>query len=212
MPTAREYLVIRALTNPREWNDVQRTMMQHARNVHLRSALVLVILLSLLGVVGLQFWRERQAKDMVETLVRAHISEVPKAIHHLSGYRRWADPRLRGILNGKPEPGLTREEAERRKLHASLALLPVDPGQLGSLCDHLLKLDDNDIDAFPTLCAACRPSRRSRESALEGARGPVEDFPGTISSGPGPGRIHQARRGRSGHGLAVGKIVGIRRR
>jgi len=153
MPTAREYLVIRALTNPREWNDVQRSMMHHARNVHLRRVAALLVTLPVLGLVGLQIWGEQHAKDMVGTLASAHISEVPKAIHQLSGYRRWADPLLREILTAEPEPGVTDEEAERRKLHAALALLPVDRGQLGYLRNRMLELKERDINSFPTLCA-----------------------------------------------------------
>jgi formylglycine-generating enzyme required for sulfatase activity len=159
MPSPREYLVIRVLTNPREWNDVQRSMMHHARNVYLRGTVVSLVVFAVLGLVGLGFWSRRHVEEMVGTLASAHISEVPKAVHRLSPYRRWADPLLRDLLAAKPEPGNTAEaaerrmEVERRKLNAALALLPVDPGQLGFLRDRLLALDETDLDAFPTLCA-----------------------------------------------------------
>ncbi len=164
MPTAREYLVIWALTNPREWNDIQRSMMLHARNVHLRKAVGILGVLIVLGLVGLRFWSDRHAEDMVESLESADIDEVPAAIDRLSGYRRRADPLLRGILTTAPGPEVSTEASERRKLHAALALLPVDRGQLDYLRDRLLK--DDDIQAFPTLCRQLKDHRRELLDSL----------------------------------------------
>ena len=89
---------------------------------------------------------------MVGTLASADIREVPGAIQKLSGDRRWADPLLLKIVTANPEPNRTPEATELRnkRSFARVALLPVDPSQLGCLRDRLL--NDRDINAFPTLC------------------------------------------------------------
>ena len=51
--------VIRMRTNPRDWAEGQRRMMQHARNVHLRHAVVLLIALPAIGLAGLYLWGRR---------------------------------------------------------------------------------------------------------------------------------------------------------
>ena len=71
------------------------------------------------------------AAGLVKQLLAAKIDKVPPIIQEIEGYRLWADP-------------LLREENDRaavgspQKLHASLALLPVDPGQTTYLYDRLL--------------------------------------------------------------------------
>jgi eukaryotic-like serine/threonine-protein kinase len=146
IPTAREYVVIRALTRPREWNDDQRVMMHHARNVYLRKVLVLQIALLVLGVIGVGFLGASYAEATVGTLIRAHIREVPDVIQKLSGYHRWADPIL---LKYRTDPEDS-ERADQRKLRAALALLSVEPSQLSFLREYLL--DRAGIDEVPILC------------------------------------------------------------
>ena len=71
------------------------------------------------------------AAGLVKQLLAAKIDKVPPIIREIEGYRLWADPLLREE-NDRAEVG------SPQKLHASLALLPVDPGQTTYLYDRLL--------------------------------------------------------------------------
>ena len=78
------------------------------------------------------------AAGLVRQLLAAKIDKVPPIIREMEDYRLWADP-------------LLREENDRagvgspQKLHASLALLPVDPGQAAYLYDRLLDADPHEV-------------------------------------------------------------------
>jgi formylglycine-generating enzyme required for sulfatase activity len=72
-----------------------------------------------------------RADHLVQQLVSADIGKVDGIIDELAHCRRWADPKLRALV---AEPG-----PPKAKLHASLALLPVDPGQVAYLEEQLLE-------------------------------------------------------------------------
>src|SRR5207244_3211579 len=94
-------------------------------------ALVTLILLTVTGVSGAVTLASLRASALVDTLADADINSVPRIIKDLAPYRRWAEPLL---------VSLTADNAERgRRLRASLALLPSDPGQLEYLYSELLK-------------------------------------------------------------------------
>ena len=63
-------------------------------------------------------------------------------------YRRWADPALKTLM-GAPT-------TRRQKLHASLALLPVDSSQLPFLEKHLLDATPAEL---PVIRDALKPHR-----------------------------------------------------
>ena len=64
-------------------------------------------------------------------------------------YRRWVDPSLRSELE-------KRSDDSRQKLHASLALLPVDASQVDYLFNRLLKATPSEL---PVLRDALKPHR-----------------------------------------------------
>ena len=67
----------------------------------------------------------------------------------MRGYRRWVDPSLRSELEKS-------SDGSRQKLHASLALLPVDATQVDYLFDRLLKATPSEL---PVLRDALKPHR-----------------------------------------------------
>ena len=91
------------------------------------------------------------AAGLVKQLLAAKIDKVPPIIQEIEGYRLWADP-------------LLREENDRaavgspQKLHASLALLPVDPGQTTYLYDRLLDAEAEPHEA-PVIADALAPHK-----------------------------------------------------
>ena len=72
-----------------------------------------------------------RAEGLVHSLMNADTAQVPVLVQELGNYRRWADP----LLHQSFEKA-TNGSAE--KLHAALALVPVDAGRVAYLRDQLL--------------------------------------------------------------------------
>lgn len=156
LPSWWENLSIRLLTDTRKWTDPQRKMMGKAGRVHgIRSAIVAVLLagFTLAGISVRHAVLEQRsrtqaqiqekenttrAEGLVASLLSADTPQVPAIISDLQAYRDWADPLLREE-HGKAA------ESSRQKLHASLALLPVNPGQVDYLYSRLLDAQPNEV-------------------------------------------------------------------
>jgi formylglycine-generating enzyme required for sulfatase activity len=149
LPSVPEWASIRALTRPKDWTDPERRMMRRAGRFHGLRASGLVILLALTTWAGIEVYGNLRAAGLVESLQAAGTTDVPSIIKGLSGYRRWADPRLCRLLSESGESG-------RERLHASLALLPVDPSQADYLGRRLLGIAPAEL---PVLRAALAPHR-----------------------------------------------------
>ena len=129
------------------------------------AALLGVAVLILAALVGSGLWHQRQmrqtrqatrAADLVRALASAQTPEVPRLIDEIEACRAWADPLLRQELTVAPVDC-------KRRLHASLALLPVDPGQVPALRQRLLAAQPDEVEV---LCAALRPHRGRLTRAL----------------------------------------------
>jgi formylglycine-generating enzyme required for sulfatase activity len=149
LPSALEWANIRALTRPRDWTDPERRMMRRAGRFHGLRALGLAILTALATWAGIEGYGNLRASGRVESLRSAGTNDVPPLIRQLDGYRRWADPRLRRMLRDS-------DESSRDRLHASLALLPVDPSQADYLGRRLLGVAPAEL---PVLRDALAPHR-----------------------------------------------------
>jgi serine/threonine protein kinase/formylglycine-generating enzyme required for sulfatase activity len=137
LPSMWEFLNIRFLTDRRNWTAPQRKMMGKAGRVHgIRSSVIAAVLvvLGLSGVaVSRQIEEKRQADyaaSLVAQIIAADIIEVPSIVQKLDGYRRWADPLLW-------QEDAQAAQGSNRKLHLSLALLPVDNSKIAELRDKL---------------------------------------------------------------------------
>lgn len=138
LPSLREYLSIRLLTDKTRWNGTQRKMMREAGRVHaVRSGLVTVLLL-IVALTGVSIRTAvvnqqniTRAEGLVAGLLKADIAQIPAIIAEIEPYREWADPLLRQE-NDKAAAN------SRQKLHTSLALLPVDATQVKFLYNRLL--------------------------------------------------------------------------
>ncbi len=81
-----------------------------------------------------------QARVLRDRLLESTTAETPAVVKDMAPYRRWADPLLREAY--------TQAEASgdgRKQLHASLALVPVDAGQVDYLTERLLKGDPSEV-------------------------------------------------------------------
>ncbi len=149
LPSVLEWANIRALTRPKDWTDPERRMMRRAGRYHGLRAFGLTVLLGLTTWAGIEVYGNLRAAGLVESLQAAGTTDVPAIIKGLSGYRRWADWRLRRML---VDPAAS----DRDCLHASLALLPVDPAQADYLGKRLLGVAPAEL---PVLRVALAPHR-----------------------------------------------------
>src|SRR5262249_28278339 len=79
-----------------------------------------------------------RAAGMVQGLVSADTSQVPALVAQMAEYRKWTDPLLREEFDQAAA-------GSRQKLHASLALLPVDAAQVEYLHQRLLDAEPGEI-------------------------------------------------------------------
>jgi eukaryotic-like serine/threonine-protein kinase len=156
LPSMRQWLSVHWLTTKNSWTPLQRKMMRRANRYHTLQGIALGLILAVLTITGLaiqdQIEEQKRAHQAAERTIReqseeqrkathatglvqrvldAETAQVPGIIGEISEYRRWADPLLREEY-GKAAVN------SRQKLHASLALLPVDSGQVNYLYGRLL--------------------------------------------------------------------------
>ena len=145
LPSPGQWLGIRRQTSSTEWTPAERKMMRAAARHHGLRAAALAVCLAIVCGAGLAFWSHAaeqrnatHAAGLVQQLDTADIAHVPTVVAELADYRRWADPLLRQSFDKA-------ESDSHEKLHASLALLPVDPSQANFLCDRLLDADPHEV-------------------------------------------------------------------
>ena len=151
LPSVWEWATIRTLTRAKDWTDTQRRMMRRAGRLHGLHLLAAVAGIALLGWCGLEWYGNLRAWTLIDSLMMADTSRVPAIIKQVSRYRRWADSRLKSLVKSA-------DDSSQVKLHASLALLPVDPTQVEYLEARLLKPAQGEL---PVLLDELRPHRSS---------------------------------------------------
>ena len=156
LPSGLEWANIRLLTKKKDWNEPQRKMMRRAGRVYgVRVVLTLALLAG--GVIAgiavrrhvIENQQATQAAGLVQRALDADTPQVPEIVEAMRDYRRWVDPLLRTELE-KASNG------SRQKLHASLALLPVDATQVDYLLNRLLVATPSEL---PVLRDALKPQR-----------------------------------------------------
>jgi len=138
LPAWWEWANIRLFTRKRDWTAPQRKMMRTARRYHVTRGLILTVLLALLGWSGWELDGRFQADSLRGRLLNAPTDEdALNIVQEIGPYRRWLDPLL---LEAYAEA-----VSSKYQLHASLALLPVDPGQADYLYDRLLRAPAQEV-------------------------------------------------------------------
>ena len=152
LPSSLEWANIRVLTKKKDWTEPQRKMMKRAGRIHGLRTLGVAALIALLTWGGIEGYGTLRSSYLVDSLRTASTTDVPGIVRQLDGYRRWANPRLQPLAQ-------IADESSREKLHASLALLPVDSSQLPFLEKRLL-------DATPTELLVIRYALKPHRSTL----------------------------------------------
>ena len=138
LPAWWEWLNIRLLTRKKDWSPSQKKMMRKVGRYHGVRGLSLLLVLSLLGWGGYEIHGRLRAESLVEAVVTAETGDVPHLVEQLPHYRRWADPLFLRYAQEAPEDS-------KEHLHASLALLPVDDGQVEYLYQRLLTAEPAEL-------------------------------------------------------------------
>jgi len=140
LPSLPQWLGVRWWTRRTDWSPSQARMMRAAARYHaVRGAAVALVVLA----VALGSWEgygRLKAQTLRDRLLESTTADAPAVVKEMAPYRRWADPLLRDALARAEQAG-----DPRRRLHASLALLPVDPGQVGYLYDRLLTAEPAEL-------------------------------------------------------------------
>jgi eukaryotic-like serine/threonine-protein kinase len=144
LPSVAEWVSIRTLSRMKDWTEPQRRMMRRAGRVYGLRAFGAVVLLALLSWGGIELYGNFRASSIVESLLTASTSDVPSIVKQIPAYRRWANPRLRSLVQGA-------DDSSRVKLNASLALIPVDDSQLAFLETQLHHAEPDEV---PVLVSA----------------------------------------------------------
>jgi formylglycine-generating enzyme required for sulfatase activity len=138
LPSGPEWLSILLFTRRRDWTPLQRRMMRAATR---RYALLLTGVVALILLCAWGAWEGydyQRAATLVRVLQSADTAGTAETIRELAKHRRWADPMLRRVA-AESDPD------SRERLHAALALLPSDPGQVDYLVDRLLRADPREL-------------------------------------------------------------------
>jgi formylglycine-generating enzyme required for sulfatase activity len=97
-----------------------------------------LLLLAVATVTGFAIRNATHAAGLVQAILNANTTEAPAIIENMAAYRQWTDPLLRAENHNAAD-------GSRPKLHISLALLPVDPGQVEYLYQRLLDAEPQEV-------------------------------------------------------------------
>jgi eukaryotic-like serine/threonine-protein kinase len=154
LPALPQWLQILWLTRSRSWSPPQRKMMRSASQYHAVRGAALGILLVIAVFAGLaireQVVEQRNAthaSGLVQAVLNAETAQVPGVVGQMADYRKWTDPLLRKEFEGAAEN-------TRQRLHASLALLPVDPTQVEYAYRRLLDAAPHEVPVIREALAA----------------------------------------------------------
>jgi serine/threonine protein kinase len=163
LPSWWEYCDIRLLTDKKKWTDAHCKMMVKAGRVYLLRSILVAVLLIGAGLVGLgirnsvvEQRNKARAEGLVESLRNADTTQVLDVVADLDDVRRWADPLLEARL-------AKAADSSAEKIHLSLALLPVDDGQVRYLTEQIPVCT---LQQFPVLREALLPHKQSLKPAL----------------------------------------------
>jgi formylglycine-generating enzyme required for sulfatase activity len=166
LPSVGEWADILLHTKRCDRTEPQRRMMRRAGLVHGLRAAGLAAALALLAWVGFEIRGSLRAEGLIRSLRAAATtrSDLVPVLRQIDNDRRWAAPGLKALLaNSEPDT--------RDHLHASLALLPTDPGQADYLLDRMLTCPSSELAVFRDELAPHRAALAQRLwTTLEAAK------------------------------------------
>jgi serine/threonine protein kinase/formylglycine-generating enzyme required for sulfatase activity len=157
LPSLLQWAQIGWLTVRKTWTPPEKKMMSRAGRYHAARGLVTAVVLVLLGWAGYETHGTLKAHALRDRLLDANTADVPTIVRDMEPYRRWTDPLLR---RASQEAEAARDA--RKQLHASLALLPVDPGQVDYLHGRLLEAQPPEVPVIRDALAPHQDALRDK--------------------------------------------------
>ncbi len=148
LPSLPQWVSIRLLTRKKDWTAPQRKMMRQAGRYHIVRGVAVTVLLFLLLGAGWEGFGRLRSRALMDNLLRAPTEDVPAVVRDMGPYHRWLDGPLHQAYTDAEASGDT-----RKQLHASLALLPSDPGQVDYLQGRLLTATPDEVVAIRGMLA-----------------------------------------------------------
>ena len=140
LPSLLQWFTIRWWTQKKNWTPPQKKMMAKAGKCHAVRGLVVALILALIGLGSWEGYGRLKAQTLRDRLLESTTADVPRIVKEMAPYRRWVDPLLQDAYAQADQ-----EKASRKQMHVSLALLPVDSGQVDFLYKRLLKGEPLDV-------------------------------------------------------------------
>jgi hypothetical protein len=156
LPGLWEWAVLRLGTKSARWTTEQRRMMKTAGRRHLFRTMVLLVFIVAVGLGAREVAGQMKAARLVERLDVVSTPEVPELLPPIEESMRWAEPRLRNMARDS-------EGNPKRRLHAALALVSIDPNEREPLLGALLSATPEDADV---ILGALAPHRTDVERRL----------------------------------------------
>jgi formylglycine-generating enzyme required for sulfatase activity len=148
LPSLLQWLQVQRWTAKRTWTPPQRKMMARATRYHAVRTLAVALVLVLAGWGGYETYGSVKAHGLRDRLLDANTNEVPAIVADMAPFRPW----LGSLLRDAYQAAEANHDA-RKQLHASLALLPDDPGQVAYLHAQLLDADPHEVPVIRALLA-----------------------------------------------------------
>jgi hypothetical protein len=140
LPSLLQWLQIRWHTRKKNRTPQQRKMMGKAGTYHAVRVVVVALILALLGLGSKEGYGRLEGRRLRDRLLEATTVDVPGIVREMNPYRRRVDPLLKESYTQALE-----NNDSRKQLHASLALLPADSGQVEYLYERLLKGEPQEV-------------------------------------------------------------------
>jgi serine/threonine protein kinase/formylglycine-generating enzyme required for sulfatase activity len=140
LPPWWEWPWLLLLTCKKNWTEPQRRMMRRAALHWTFSGLVAAVFWTFVCWAIYEGHGTLKAHALLDRLLDANTNEVPIIVQDMTSYRRWIDPLLR-----KAAAQAEASKDERKRVNASLALLPVDGTQVAYLKSRLLDAEPHEV-------------------------------------------------------------------
>ena len=143
LPSLLQCFQIAWLTDQRNWTQQQRKLMREAGQYHSLLVLATVVVGALVSWAGYHIHGKFEAHALRDRLLDAKTEDLPIIVKDMKYYRSWLDGPLRDAMH---EPEMAKDTD--KQLHISLALLPVDAGQVEYLFGRLLEAQPNQVSVI----------------------------------------------------------------
>jgi serine/threonine protein kinase/formylglycine-generating enzyme required for sulfatase activity len=140
LPSLWQWGSIRWLTPKKNWTPPQRKMMGKAGRYHAVRGVLVALILTLIGLASREGYGRMKAHTLRDLLLVSTTADVPGIVKDMAPYRLWVVPLLQESYAQAEE-----DNDPRKRLHASLALVPVDSGQVEYLYGRLLKGEPQEV-------------------------------------------------------------------